>query len=307
MKLRLLFIATALLSGSMAAQQIPSPTQAGNGPNPAFSALKMGPGDLLEISVYRVPELTIKTRIDEQGAVNLPLVGKMQFSGLTVSEAEEQLARTLIERGLVLKPQVTIFVDEYATQGVTVLGEVNQPGTYPLFGPHRLFDAISAAGGLTPRASSTITLIHHGDTAHPEHLNYAAIKADLGMDVALEPGDTIVIDKAPVIYVVGDVNKPGAFLMENNSELTVLRAIALAQGATHTAALSKASIVRKTPDGMVQIQLRLDRIMHGNASDFALRADDIVFLPTSKMKVSAKQGIEAALQATVGMAEFGRF
>lgn len=307
MRLRLPLIAIALLSGSMAAQQVPTPSHPGDGANRGQAALQMGPGDLLEINVYRVPELAIKTRVDEQGSANLPLVGKLQFSGLTVSEAEELLASTLVERGLVLKPQVTIFVDEYATQGVTVLGEVNQPGTYPLFGPHRLFDAISAAGGLTPRASSTITLIHHGDTTHPQHLNYAAIKADLGMDVALEPGDTIVVDKAPVIYVVGDVNKPGAFLMENNSELTVLRAIALAQGATHTAALSKASIVRKTPDGTVQIQLRLDRIMHGNASDFALRADDIVFLPTSKVKASAKRGVEAALEATVGLAEFGRF
>jgi polysaccharide export outer membrane protein len=122
----------------------------------------------------------------------------------------------------------------------------------------------------------------------------------------LHPGDTIIVDKAPVIYVVGEVNKPGAFLMENNTSITVLRAVALAQGATHKAALNKAEIVRRSPVGVEEIDLPLSKIMHGQRADLQLHGDDILFLPTSKTKVSAQKGIEAILAATIGLAEFGR-
>jgi polysaccharide export outer membrane protein len=266
----------------------------------------IGPGDLLDISVFAVPELTLKVRVNDQGSVMLPLVGDMHFGGLTVAQAEQALSKILVERDMVLKPQITIFVTEYATQGITILGEVNQPGTYPLFGPHRLFDALSAAGGVTQRSSSTITLIHRGDHDHPIHLNLAVTNTNVGTDVVLQPGDTLIVDKAPVVYVVGEVNKPGAFLMENNTSITVLRAVALAQGATHKAALNKAEIVRRSPVGVEEIDLPLSKIMHGQMADLQLHGDDILFLPTSKAKVSAQKGVEAILAATIGLAEFGR-
>jgi polysaccharide export outer membrane protein len=275
--------------------------------DPQIQATAIGPGDLLDISVFGVPELTLKVRVNEHGSVTLPLVGEMHFGGLTVASAEQSLAQALIVRDLVLHPQITIFVTEYATQGITVLGEVNQPGTYPLFGPHRLFDAISAAGGLTQRSSSTITLIRRNDQDHPIHLNLAVTDTNVNADVILQPGDTIIVDKASVVYVVGEVNKPGAFLMENNTSITVLRAIALAQGATHKAALSKAEIVRRVPTGVEEIDLPLGKIMRGEVADLRMTGDDILFLPTSKSKVTAQKGVEAILAATIGLAEFGRF
>ena len=279
-------------------------------PSPAeeeqTQATTIGPGDLLDIRVFAVPELTLKVRVNEHGSLTLPLVGEMHFGGLTVEQAEHELAQTLMERDFVLKPQVTIFVAEYATQGITVLGEVNQPGTYPMFGAHRLFDAISAAGGLTQRSSSNITLIHRGDQDHPAHLNLTVTSANVNVDVMLKPGDTIVVDKAPVVYVVGEVNKPGAFLMENNTDITVLRAVALAQGPTHRAALNKAEIVRRLPTGVVQIDLALGKIMRGQVADMQLHGDDILFLPTSKSKVGAQRGVEAIIAATIGLAQFGR-
>jgi polysaccharide export outer membrane protein len=126
-------------------------------------------------------------------------------------------------------------------------------------------------------------------------------------DVILQPGDTIIVDKAPVVYVVGEVNKPGAFLMENNTSITVLRAIALAQGPTHKAALSKAEIVRRVPTGVEEIDLPLGKIMRGQVTDLRLTGDDILFLPTSKSKVTALKGADAIIAATIGLAEFGRF
>lgn len=284
----------------------PSPSAAAPRDDEQAQTTMIGPGDLLDLSVFAVPELTLKIRVNEQGSVTLPLVGEMHFGGLSVAQAEHDLAQKLVNQNLVLKPQVTIFVAEYATQGITVLGEVNQPGTYPLFGPHRLFDAISAAGGLTQRSSSTVTLIHRGDHDHPTHINLAVTNADVNADVSLRPGDTIIVDKAPVVYVVGEVNKPGAFLMENNTNITVLRAVALAQGATHRAALNKAEIVRRLPTGIEEIDLPLGKIMRGQIADLQLRGDDILFLPTSKGKVVGQKGIEAIIAATIGLAEFGR-
>lgn len=295
-----------LLSCACFAQQaLPAPPSQPADVTQAES-ITIGPGDLLNISVFAVPELTLKVRVSERSSVTLPLVGEMRFGGLTVAQAEQDLAKILVERNFVLKPQVTIFVAEYATQGITILGEVSQPGTYPLFGPHHLFDAISAAGGMTQRSSSSITLIRRGDQDHPVHLNLAVTHANVDADVMLQPGDTIIVDKAPVIYVVGEVNKPGAFLMENNTTVTVLRAVALAQGATHRAALSKVEIVRRLPTGVEQIDLPLGKIMRGQMADIQLMGDDILFLPTSKSKVGAQKGAEAIIAATIGLAEFGR-
>jgi polysaccharide biosynthesis/export protein len=301
-------LTASLLLSSVSLAQSAMPPVAATKPaeTSQIQSIAIGPGDLLDISVYAVPELTLKVRVNEHGTANLPLVGEMHFGGMTVSQAEQALGEILVERDFVLKPQITIFVAEYATQGITVLGEVNQPGTYPLFGPHRLFDAISAAGGLTQRSSSTATLIHRDDHDHPIPINLAATKANVKADVTLQPGDTIIVDKAQVVYVVGEVNKPGAFLMENNTSITALRAVALAQGATHRAALNKAEVVRRLPTGVEQIDLPLGKIMRGQIADIQLTGDDILFLPTSKSKVSAQKGAEAIIAATIGLAEFGR-
>ncbi|HEY3929191.1 MAG TPA: polysaccharide biosynthesis/export family protein [Candidatus Koribacter sp.] len=310
MKLAAVALATIFVTGWCAGQSSPNPAPPTVEPQQARSTnsqLTIGAGDLLEINVFEVPELTLKTRVNDKGNVSLPLVGELQVAGITANEAQERLAALLVEKDLVLHPQVSIFVAEYATQGVTIMGEVNQPGTYPLFGPHRLFEAISAAGGLTQRAATDVTLIRHGDIEHPQKINLSVTKANLATDIQIEPGDTIVVDKAPVVYVVGEVNKPGAFLMENNTQITVLRAIALAQGSTKTAALRGARIVRRTPNGLEQINLPLDEIMKAKAPDAELHPDDVVFIPTSKGKTIAQTGAKSIVEAAVGMAIYGRF
>lgn len=303
--MKILF-AVILISALCAAQTAPSKASE-NHERTAPASLVIGPGDLLEVSVYDVPELTLKTRVNDKGIVSLPLVGDMQIAGLTANAAQAQLAEALKAKDLVTNPEVSIFIAEYATQGVTVMGEVNQPGTYPLFGPHRLFDAISAAGGITQRASSNITIVRKGDVEHPVKVSLSVTRTNLDTDVEISPGDTVIVDKAPVVYVVGEVNKPGAFLMENNTQITVLRAIALAQGATKTAALRGAKVVRRTQNGLQEINLPLDEIMRAKAPDTELHADDIVFIPTSKGKTILQKGAQGVVEAAVGMAIYGRY
>ena len=122
------------------------------------SAITIGPGDLFDLTVFDVPELILKVRVDSSGGVSLPLLGDLKLAGMTVRDSQRLIARELVARQLVKDPQVSLFIEEFATQGITVYGEVNTPGVYPLMGPHRLYDAISMAGGLTMKAGRTVTI-----------------------------------------------------------------------------------------------------------------------------------------------------
>jgi polysaccharide export outer membrane protein len=274
-----------------------------NGSQPATvpdqSAMTIGPGDLIDLSVYQVPELIMKVRVDLNGVVSLPLIGDLRLAGLTVRDAQLLIARELIERQLVKKPEVSLFIEEFATQGITVYGEVSTPGIYPLMGPHKLYDAISAAGGLTLKAGRTVTILHAGRRASEEVIDLSGGKTLEQANVTISPGDTIIVSKAGVVYVLGEVNKPGAFLMENNTSMSLMKAIALAGSTTKVASLKHAIILRKSSEGTVEIEVSLDKIYHAKASDMQLHAEDIVFVPLSNVKMYGAMGMQGAIQAAV--------
>jgi polysaccharide biosynthesis/export protein len=279
------------------------------------STIAIGPGDLLDITVFDVPELVLKVRVDVSGCVSLALIGDVKLAGMTVGNAQRLIARELVARQLVKDPQVSIFIEEFATQGITVFGEVNAPGIYPLMGPHHLYDVISAAGGLTLKAGRTVTLLHAGENRDPEVIGLTNINAgdnspahgtehgtEHGTDhgnVAVYPGDTVVVSKAGMVYVLGEVNKPGAFLMEDNTSISVLKATALAGGTTRLASLKGSMILRKSLSGTLQTRIPLDKIYRGKASDLQLRAEDIVFIPLSNVKNYGAMGLQGAIQAAV--------
>jgi polysaccharide export outer membrane protein len=262
------------------------------------AALSIGPGDLLDLSVYHVPELLLKVRVDSNGYVSLPLIGDMRISGLTVRDAQLRIAHKLVDLDLVRKPQVSLFVEEFATEGITVYGEVTSPGIYPLLGPHTLYDAISAAGGLTVKAGHTVTVMHAGQPNSEEVISLPDDGTPGKADVMLSPGDTVVVSKTGVVYVMGEVNKPGAFLMENNTTMSLLKALALAGSATKVASLKHVYIIRKGDDGMTEIEVRLDKL-NRSVPDVQLRAEDIVFVPLSNIKNYGAMGLQGALQAAV--------
>jgi polysaccharide biosynthesis/export protein len=262
-------------------------------------AITIGPGDLVYLTVFDVPELVLKVRVDASGSVSLPLIGDLKFAGMTVRDTQQLIARELVARQLVRVPQVSVLIEEYATQGITVYGEVNTPGVYPLMGPHRLYDAISAAGGLTMKASRTVTILHVGQRDHPEVITLSNENSLGYADVGIYPGDTIIVSKAGVVYVLGEVNKPGAFVMENNTSMSLLKATALAGGTTKVASLKHALILKESPQGPVQTEVSLDKISHGKASDLQLHAEDILFVPVSNLKTYGTMGLQGAIQAAV--------
>jgi polysaccharide biosynthesis/export protein len=261
------------------------------------SSLRLEAGDLVEVGVYNVPELTTKARVSSKGEIYLPLIDYVHVSGLTAEEAEGLIQKRLSDGGFVKNPHVTLFVDQYASQGASVLGEVSRPAVYPVPGQQRLFDLISAAGGFTEKAGRSITVTHRDQPDKPITVPLSRNVTDNPeSNIPVLPGDTIIVRKADLVYVVGDVGRPSGFLMDSG-HLTVLQAIALAGGTTRTANLGGARIIRRGPDGLSETPVELKKILRAKAPDVTMQADDILFVPTSATKAFAGRAMEAAMQA----------
>ncbi len=286
----------------------PADTRNERTPAPDPTALRLGPGDLLNISVYGVPDLTQDVRISSGGEISLALIGTVHVGDLTPDQARDLIETRLRDGGFIRNPYVSVLVKEFATQGISVMGEVTKPGIYPLLGSRRLYDAISAAGGLTPKAGQIVTIARRNDPQHPTTINFGGDPAvSAGSNVPVYAGDTIVMSKAGLVYVVGDVEMPGGFVMDNNEKISVLQAVALARGAKHTAAMDRAKIIRKRPDGTLQeIPIPLDKILAAKSPDVPLVNDDIVFVPGSAAKSAARKTLDSIVQVATGVAIYRR-
>ena len=297
-----------LLAQTPVTEETPRPAPANDTARPqsprllANSNVKLGVGDLIEISVYGVPDLSTKARISGSGDVYLPLIDYVHLASLTTDEAQELIQKRLEDGGFVRGPHVSIFVNESASQAITLVGEVARPGAYPAIGERRLFDLISAAGGLTDKAGRNVTIEHRGDPGQKVELQLSANMAEDTQDnVDVFPGDTIFVSRAGIVYVVGDVNRPSGFRIEDNT-LTVLKALALVGGGTRTSALSKTRILREGPNGTQEIPVNLKKILYAKAPDMALVKGDVLFVPGSAAKTAAYRGAEAALAMSTTLA-----
>jgi len=268
----------------------------------ANSNVRLGIGDLIEISVFGVPDLATKTRISGSGDIYFPLIDYVHIADLTTDEAQELIQKRLEDGGFVRGPHVSIFVDESASQAITLMGEVNKPGPYPAIGERRLFDLISAAGGLTDKAGRNVTIERRGDPGEKIDLQLSSnLAEDTKNNVDILPGDTIIVSRAGIIYVVGDVNRPSGFMIEDNS-LTVLKALALAGGGTRTSALNKTKILRQTPNGVQEIPVNLKKVLYAKAPDMALVKGDVLFIPGSSAKAAAYRTADAAMSMSTALA-----
>jgi len=263
-------------------------------------ALKISYGDLVEVKVFDTPELSGKLRVDDRGMLTLPLAGELRISGLTAEQAGREIESKLVSTDILKDPHVSVTVIEYATQGVTVLGEVKNPGVYPLLGAHTLLDLISAAGGMGPNAGKAITITHRDQPDKPEIVKVETkpgSTADFNIDVS--PGDTIIVSHAGIVYVVGDVGKPGGFQIESNTRLTVLQAMALAQGANRTASLNSAKLLRNTDDGREELSVPIKKILYNKAPDQAMSDGDILFIPGSAVRTTLNEILPAVASAVI--------
>ena len=285
-----------------AIQPAPSPTSnpiSGSIPGPLVSPLS--PGDVIDFSVYGVPEMAQRVRLNSKGVVYLPLLDQVELGGLTTEEAQKKLEEQLVSGGFLRAPHVTVTVAEYAN-GISLLGEVNRPGVYPTGGARRLYDVFAAAGGLTASAGNLVTISH---SKQPDKSETVLISRDPSKspegNVLVSPGDTVVVAKAGIIYVVGEVIQPSGFLMDGDGSFTVLKAIAMAHGLSSTAKRDNVKIIRKEAKGLTEIPVPLSKIMSAKANDIELLPDDIVFVPSNAAKAAGRRTLDTAISLITGV------
>jgi polysaccharide export outer membrane protein len=258
--------------------------------------MMLGQGDLLEMNVYGVPELSQKVRVSNTGDIYLPLIDHLHVAGMTVEEAQSAIEKQLSDGGFVRNPHVTILVTESSSALVSVLGEVSKPGVYPVIGPRRLYDVISAAGGLTEKAGKNVSITHRNEPDSPKTITLSdKLRQDAQSNVLIQPGDTVVVERAGAFFVVGDVVHPSGFIMDAPN-LTVLKAMALAGGPTRSASLNNAFLIRKTPEGVKQTHVPLKKIMKAESPDVAMQVEDILFVPSSSRRSIAGHALQTAVQ-----------
>jgi polysaccharide export outer membrane protein len=260
--------------------------------------LVLGPGDELDVTVYGAPDLSGHTRVSSDGNISIPLIGYVRVGGLSSSEAEAEIEAQLRQHLIVNDPQVSIYAKEYTSSGFSVAGEVAKPGFYSALGPHRLFDVLQAAGGPTDRAASKV-VISHRDQKDATTLDISKDPVEMAAsNVVLQPGDTVVVPKAGIVYVLGEVTRPGGYVLNSTGGITVLQVVAVAGGPNHVAAAGKTRLLRRTENGFQEQPINLKKLLRGKAHDVSVRNEDILFIPSSAIKTalnaSALVGIAAS-------------
>jgi polysaccharide export outer membrane protein len=295
-----LFLLTPLCVSVSGAQDTPATTNPESAPSSDFGranapAIFIGPGDMLSINVFETPELTTSLRVSQTGDINLPVLGRVHVAGLTAQGAAVEIQDELKEKGLLIDPHVTVSTTEFASQGATVLGEVRAPGVYPTLGSRRLLDMLALAGGVSNTAGRLVTIVHRGDPEHPIHIALQPTPAAMReqKNPVILPGDTVDVAKAGVVYILGDVLRPGGILVDNNERLSVIEALSLAGGIDKTAAMSKTQLIRKLPAGREEVDLDLKKILYGKQADVLVSDGDVLYVPTSTGKTLIYRGTEA--------------
>jgi polysaccharide biosynthesis/export protein len=265
----------------------------------ASESLLIGPGDTLHVQVLDTPELEQHPRVTDSGEIPLIGIGNLKVAGLTPGAAADKIRERLMSMHYMNHPQVTVTVEQYATQTVSVLGQVKNPGAYTISTPRSILSVIALAGGLNDSANYHITIQRRDGSQSPVDYNLSNDpRAAIADQIQVYPGDTVIVPKAGIAYVLGDVNRPGGFVMQNNhSELTVVEAVALAGGTPPSAVPSHAKLIRRTPEGGYQeIALNFSAMQKGKKPDMLLQPDDIVYMPFSYLRniATTSSGIVAS-------------
>lgn len=270
-----------------------------NSPMPA----PLTAGDFLDISEYHTPEFHSIVRVAPTGTVTLPMIGEVNLQGLDESAAAHAIEAALLAKGMLLHPQVTVLVISYAGQDVSVLGEVTRPGVYPFTLHHRLLDLISAASGTTINAGRLVNIYHRDDekTAHPIVLDPGGADSAGEHNPELIPGDTVQVSRAGLVYVVGDVVRPGGFAVDPAQGLTIVQALALAWGPSQNAQTRKAILIREQSGSRTMTTLNLKRMLHGQEPDQPVHDRDIIYVPDSMAMNLLNRSVESAIQSTIGI------
>lgn len=284
-----------------------------------LSEYLLGSQDQLVIRVADLDETpNAPLRIDPSGNIDLPLIGPVHAAGLTVSELRAQLTEKF--RKYVHEPLVTVTVADFHSQPVTVVGAVKSPGVHQIEGPKRLLEILSMAGGLSDDAGSKVTITREltsGPLPLPEtrtdvggrftvaEIDMTTLMASTSpsKNIIIRPNDVVSVSRAEVVYVVGEVKKPGGYTLRSHATVSVLEALGMAEGLEKTASPKNARIMRVVGDGKNRAEIRADisMMMDGKSPDMSLQANDILVIPNNVPRAVALRGMEAAIQMATGV------
>lgn len=319
-----LFVALWLVGSAAAQDETPTASPPTALPSPAVRATQtyaaplgdyvIGPGDVVDIKVYKQPDLTGKFRVGENGAVDMLFIGRQQLAGLTEDEAAELLRQAL--RKYLRQPEVNVSVVEFNSRMITVIGAVRSPGRLPLRRAMRLLDVIAMSGGLVEDSSRFVNIIRYvrspaaqppaGDDASPD-VDIISVNIDeiitgnTQNNLLLQPGDIISIPRADVIYLAGNVRRPGPLTTRN--PVTVTQAIAMANGFADGAKRNDMRLYRTVPGKLEreEIKISLAAIQSGKQKDLFLQANDVLYIPHSEMRAAGLNLARSLPPMVVGM------
>jgi polysaccharide biosynthesis/export protein len=314
---RLVFIAvmgTGLIGGAE--------RTAGQDSSPAMnvpSTYTLGPNDQISFLGIDADEIVNKQfRIDPEGDVNLPMVGRLRAAGLTIRQFEEVLNKRLST--YVREPHIVVATVEFRSQPVSVVGAVPSPGTHQLEGRKTLVEMIALAGGFRDDAGNSVKISREPEwgviplsNASVDPLNNVSV-ADVSIKEILEarnpkdnilimPHDVITVPRGELVYVVGEVKKAGGFILAERANMSVLQALSLAEGLEPTADARHAKILRSQSgqEQRIEIAVNIKKILDGTSKDVPLQAGDILFLPSSTAKKAGTRTLDAVVQAATGI------
>jgi len=290
---------------------------------------RIGAHDLLEINVFEAPDLNRSLRVSASGEISMPLLGAIQSTGLTARELEGVIEIKL--RQYMKDPHVGVFVTTVESHPVSVVGAVKKPGVFQIRGTKTVLEMLSMAEGLADDAGDQVLVMRgaglqfgsdsardttgtNPNSAPPANppgnetikinLKELLESGDQRYNVPVYPGDIVKVTRGGIVYVIGDVKKPGGFVLKSDQNMSVLKAIALAEGLNSTSAKSRTKIIRTDEHSGKRTEFPIDlgKVLAGKAPDTPLKPADIVFVPNSSGKTVLYKGTEAAVATASGLA-----
>lgn len=284
----------------------PNITPGGIAALPSSAPIILSPGDTLEISVVGIPTLTaLHPQVNANGDIQVPYLGPVHVNGLTISQASELISAKWREGDYIQSAQVNLQITSAPSDTIAVTGEVKSPTVLPAVGQRRLLDVIAAAGGLTPMASHLVTITRRGSDQPIQVLIDANPANSQATNIPVYPGDTVLVPRAGIVYVLGSVKTPSAFPIATTTPFTLTQAITMAGGAMFEASLSSTRIIRTEGDSRRAIALDMKKIFNGKQPDPILQADDIIYVPGSLFKGAVKGGgVNLLTSSVIGLSYY---
>lgn len=254
------------------------------------------PGDIVEVQIFDAPEYSVRMPVSPAGQIALPYAGLFRIEGMTSIEASKAIAQLFEQNQILRDPRVIVTTEQFG-YSVTVLGEVRAPGIYPLAGKKRLIDMLTQAGGVGDRAGHVIEIFAAGSMKDPQTVLWdPTLRENDNAELEIKTGETILVSRCGVVYVGGNVMRPGAYPLCDSNHTTLSEIIALAQG-TKPASWTQRTLLLRTTGSTTRVvqNVKLDDVLRGRKVDITMQPDDIVFVPPSILKAAGKTALTAAV------------